>query len=129
MLPAEFKSLQPNSLQPLDDNAVNSLPMCQLVIDNLPELIYWKNNNLVFQGCNLAFARAVGLTSPQQIIGKTDSELPLKNQMLGFLRNHLHSSSFAGDRQVIEENTSIEQTRISSSASGEQVWFDIRKDH
>ena len=73
MLPAEFKSLQP-----LNENAVNSLPMCQLVIDNLPELIYWKNNDLVFQGCNLAFARAVGLTSPQQIIGKTDSELPLK---------------------------------------------------
>ncbi len=122
MLPAEFKSLQP-----LNENAVNSLPMCQLVIDNLPELIYWKNNDLVFQGCNLAFARAVGLTSPQQIVGKTDSELPLKNPMFGFLGNQVQNGSFAGDRQVIEQNITVEKTIIYSLASNEQVWLDIRK--
>ncbi|MEM6400975.1 MAG: PAS domain S-box protein [Cyanobacteria bacterium P01_D01_bin.116] len=114
MLPAEFKSLQP-----LNQNTVNSLPMCQLVIDNFPELIYWKNNDLVFQGCNLAFAKAVGLTSPQQIVGKTDDELPLKNQMLGFLGNR--------DREVIQSNTSFEQIRISTLATDKQVWLDIRK--
>ncbi len=122
MLPAEFKSLQP-----LNENAVTSLPMCQLVIDNLPELIYWKNHDLVFQGCNLAFARAVGLTSPQQIVGKTDSELPLKNPMLGFLGNQVQNGSFAGDRQVIEQNITVEKTIIYSLASNEQVWLDIRK--
>ncbi len=122
MLPAEFKSLQP-----VNENAVNPLPMCQVIIDNLPELIYWKNNDLVFQGCNVAFARAVGLTSPQQIVGKTDSELPLKNQMLGFLLNRLQSGSFAGDRQVIEDNTNFDQIIISSLASGEKVWLHIRK--
>lgn len=122
MLPAELKTLQPPN-----ENTVNSLPMSQLVIDNLPELIYWKNNDLIFQGCNLAFAKAVGLTSPQQIIGKTDDELPLKNKMLGFLGNRVQSSSFAGDRQVIEKNTSFEQIEVSSLASSEQVWFDIRK--
>ncbi|MGB3639315.1 MAG: PAS domain S-box protein [Rivularia sp. (in: cyanobacteria)] len=122
MLPAEFKSLQP-----LNENTVNSLPMCQLAMDNLPELIYWKNNDLVFQGCNLAFAKAVGLTSPQQIVGKTDSELPLKNQMLGFLRNRVQSGSFRSDRQIIEDNTNFEQIRISNLASGEKVWLDIRK--
>lgn len=122
MLPAEFKSLQT-----LNENTVNLLPMCQLVIDNLPELIYWKNNNLVFQGCNLAFAKAVGLTSPQQIVGKTDSELPLKNQMLGFLGNQVHSSSSTSDRQVIEENISVEEVKITSSTSDNQVWLDVRK--
>lgn len=114
MLPAEFKSLQT-----LSQNAVNSLPMCQLVIDNFPELIYWKNNDLVFQGCNLAFAKAVGLTSPQQIVGKTDDELPLKNQMLGFLGNR--------DIQVIQNNTSFEQITVSTLGSNEEVWLEIRK--
>lgn len=122
MLPAELKSLQN-----LNENTVNSLSMCQLVMDNLPELIYWKNNDLVFQGCNLAFARAVGLTSPQQIVGKTDEQLPLKNQMFSFLRNRESSSSFAGDRQVIENNTTVEEITISSLASDEEVWLDIRK--
>ncbi|WP_414622857.1 PAS domain S-box protein [Calothrix sp. CCY 0018] len=114
MLPAEFKSLQT-----LNENTVNSLPMCQLAMDNLPELIYWKNNNLVFQGCNLPFARAVGLTSPQQIVDKTDNELPLKNLA--------QSVNEKGDRQVIENNTTVEQIIISSSTSDEQVWLDIRK--
>ena len=114
MLPAEFKSLQT-----LNQNTVNSLPMCQLVIDNFPELIYWKNNDLVFQGCNLAFAKAVGLTSPQQIVGKTDDELPLKNQMVDFLGN--------SDTQVIQNNTSFEQITVSTLASKEEVWLDIRK--
>ncbi|MEO0839285.1 MAG: PAS domain-containing protein [Cyanobacteria bacterium J06643_5] len=114
MLPAEF-----TSLQAFNQNAVSSQPMSQLVIDNFPELIYWKNNDLVFQGCNLAFAKAVGLTSPQQIVGKTDEELPLKNQMLGFLGNR--------DTQVIQNSTSFEQITVSTLASEEEVWLDIRK--
>jgi PAS domain S-box-containing protein len=121
MLPAEFKSLQPPN-----ENTVNSLPMCQLAIDNLPELMYWKNNDLVFQGCNLAFAKAVGLTSPQQIVGKTDDELPFQHQILGFLENSDRSGKFVSDRYVIENNTSFEHTFV-SEASGEQVWLDIRK--
>ncbi|MEM7713836.1 MAG: PAS domain-containing protein [Cyanobacteria bacterium P01_A01_bin.68] len=114
MLPAEFKSLQT-----LNQNTVNSLPICQLVIDNFPEFIYWKNNDLVFQSCNLAFAKAVGLTSPQQIIGKTDDELPLKNKMLGFLGNR--------DTQVIQNNTSFEKITVLTLASKQKVWLDIRK--
>lgn len=116
MTPAELKSLQPPATL-INENTVNSLPISQLIIDNLPELIYWKNNDLVFQGCNLAFAKAVGLTSPQQIIGKTDKELPLNKQALDFLGNR--------DRHVIEKNSSFEHASI--SASGEQVWLDIRK--
>ncbi|MBV6623377.1 MAG: PAS domain-containing sensor histidine kinase [Rivularia sp. (in: Bacteria)] len=122
MLPAEFKYLQSHN-----EKAVNSLPTSQLVIDNLPELIYWKNNDLVFQGCNLAFAKAIGLTSPHQIIGKTDDELPLNNLMFDFLNNRLASDSFAGDRHVIENNNSFQHTRILTSASGEKMWLDIRK--
>ncbi|NJO58632.1 MAG: PAS domain S-box protein [Richelia sp. RM2_1_2] len=121
MLPAQFKSLQFPK-----ENILNSLLMCQLVIDNLPELIYWKNKNLVFEGCNLAFAKAVGLTSPQQIIGKTDKELPSSNQILETLINPLENISFAGDDYIINNNTNFEHT-LCSVASGKQVWLDIRK--
>ncbi len=124
MLPAEFKSLQPATTQ-INQNTINSLPMCQLILDNLPELIYWKNNDLVFQGCNLAFAKAVGLTSPEQIVGKTDDELPLKNGT--FLGNQSKSAIFAGDRHVIKDNTSFEQTSVSRLNSGKEIWLNIRK--
>lgn len=124
MLPAEFKSLQPPATQ-INQNTINSLPMCQLILDNLPELIYWKNNDLVFQGCNLAFAKAVGLTSPEQIVGKTDGELPLKNGT--FLENPIKSAIFAGDRQVIKDNTSFEETSVYRLNSGQEIWLNIRK--
>ena len=101
--------------------------MCQLIIDNLPELIYWKNKNLVFQGCNLAFAKAVGLTYSEEIIGKTDDELPLKNQTLNLSGNWVQSHSFTNDRHIIESNTNFEQTSVSALASGKNIWLDIRK--
>lgn len=126
MVRTKFKSLQ-SDVTPVKENIVNSLTMCQLVIDNLPELIYWKNNDLVFQGCNLAFAKAVGLTSAEQIIGKTDDELPLQNQTLNFGGNWVQSPSFENDRHIIENNTSFEQTSLSALASGENIWLYIRK--
>jgi two-component system, sensor histidine kinase len=42
------------------------------IIDHLPELIYWKDQQGRFLGCNRAFAKANGLTSPTEIRGKTD---------------------------------------------------------
>lgn len=37
--------------------------------------IYWKDLNGKFLGCNLEFAKLVGLNSPAEVIGKTNSEL------------------------------------------------------
>jgi PAS domain S-box-containing protein len=42
------------------------------VIDHLPELIYWKDRQGRFLGCNRAFAEANGLASPAEVHGKTD---------------------------------------------------------
>lgn len=48
--------------------------LCDL-IDQLSVAIFWKNTELVFLGCNKFFANLVGLSSPQDIIGKTDYDL------------------------------------------------------
>ncbi|MFX8910967.1 hypothetical protein ABTN03_20140, partial [Acinetobacter baumannii] len=36
----------------------------------------WKDNHSVYQGCNLNFAHFIGLNIPQDIVGKTDYDLP-----------------------------------------------------
>jgi len=46
-----------------------------MVLNNIPQRVYWKNSNLVFEGCNLPFARDCRLTDPAQVIGRTDYEL------------------------------------------------------
>ena len=46
-----------------------------MILNNIPQRVYWKNSDLIFEGCNLPFARDCGLADPSQIIGKTDFDL------------------------------------------------------
>lgn len=49
--------------------------LLHLLLENTSDLVFWKDKNLVYRGCNHAFARAVGLRSPAYLLGKTDAEL------------------------------------------------------
>lgn len=46
------------------------------LVDNIPEFLFWKDKNSVFLGCNKNFASMAGLSSPREIVGKTDYDLP-----------------------------------------------------
>ncbi|MBU1274040.1 MAG: cache domain-containing protein [Proteobacteria bacterium] len=50
--------------------------MLRLVMDNIPQLIFWKDRQGGYLGCNRAFAAHVGLYDPAQIKGLRDAELP-----------------------------------------------------
>lgn len=41
-------------------------------INNIPEVLWWKDLNSVFVGCNNGFVKMLGLDNPSQVIGKTD---------------------------------------------------------
>jgi len=47
----------------------------RLVIDNIPQLILWKDINLVHLGCNQQVAQFLHLDNPANIVGKNDFEL------------------------------------------------------
>lgn len=53
-----------------DSYFINSL------INNLPHYIFWKDDALVFRGCNKQFALQFNHSSPREIIGKTDYDFP-----------------------------------------------------
>jgi PAS domain S-box-containing protein len=42
------------------------------VLDSTPVRVFWKDKDLKYLGCNLAFARDAGFDSPRHIIGKDD---------------------------------------------------------
>jgi PAS domain S-box-containing protein len=54
--------------------------LLQLVMDNIPQAVFWKDKNLTYLGTNQAFAQDAGLNSPQELIGKTDFDMPWKDQ-------------------------------------------------
>ena len=48
----------------------------ETIIHHVPHTIFWKDVNSVFLGCNKAFADGAGLSSPQEVVGKTDYDMP-----------------------------------------------------
>lgn len=49
------------------------------IIENVPGYLYLKNIKSFYMGCNINFAKLVGLNSTAEIIGKSDKQLPGAN--------------------------------------------------
>jgi len=49
--------------------------LLQLVIDNIPSYIFWKDRDSTYLGCNMNFAKSAGLNNPDQIIGQHHNRL------------------------------------------------------
>jgi diguanylate cyclase (GGDEF)-like protein/PAS domain S-box-containing protein len=64
----------------------DSRQMLQLVIDNIPQRVFWKNTELDFLGCNKAFCEDAGVTHPDETIGKTDYDFPWKAKAESYQR-------------------------------------------
>lgn len=65
----------------------NSKQMLQLIFDNIPQRIFWKDINSKYLGCNKNFAKDAGLPSPLKIIGLTDYDMPWKSAEADFYRS------------------------------------------
>lgn len=48
----------------------------QNIINHVPHFIFWKDTNSRFLGCNEIFAKSAGFNSPDEIIGKSDFDMP-----------------------------------------------------
>ena len=69
----------------------------QGIINAIPASVFWKGKDLVYLGCNAAFARDAGFSDPQDVIGRDDYQMSWRDQA------ELYR---ADDRQVIESGRS-----------------------
>ncbi len=65
-----------------------------ILLNYLPHAIFWKDRNLIFQGCNKQFAQQFAYDDPAEIIGKTDYDFPFPP--------HLIEAYRADDQHIIE---------------------------
>ncbi|MBU1260027.1 MAG: PAS domain-containing protein [Planctomycetes bacterium] len=97
-----------------------SQQMLQLVMDNVPQSIFWKDRNLNYLGCNVNFAKDAGLAKPGDIVGKSDYDLAWKKEEA--------NAYCEDDKKVMDSNTPkyhiIEQQQ---QASGKTAWLDTNK--
>ena len=63
-----------------DEKLKNNLEILDNVLSNVPHRVFWKNRDSVYLGCNKGFARDAGLSSPEEIVGKTDYDLAWKKE-------------------------------------------------
>ena len=106
--------------QRVEDELQASKEMLQLVMDNIPQSIFWKDRNSVFLGCNRNFASEAGVNIPEEIIGKTDYDLAWKKEEADFYRECDHR---------IMENDQPEYHIVEPQlqAGGRQAWLDTNK--
>lgn len=92
----------------------------QTVIDTIPLPLFWKNLASVFLGCNQQLANTLNLSSPQEIIGKTDFDLSLTPDQANTYR--------ASDQLVIESGVAqLGMEEIFILPSGETRWIEAHK--
>jgi PAS domain S-box-containing protein len=63
------------------------------IINAIPARVFWKDKNLIYLGCNAAFARDAGFNDPKEVIGKDDYQMGWCDQA------ELYRSD---DRQVVD---------------------------
>ncbi|MEG4171896.1 MULTISPECIES: PAS domain S-box protein [unclassified Microcoleus] len=97
-----------------------SQKMLWLVINNIPQLIAWKDRDLFYLGGNKNFAKVAGFNHPSEIAGLTDFDMPWKPEETEFFR--------ACDRRIMATNTP-EYHIIESKmqADGTQCCLDTNK--
>ena len=68
------------------------------IINTIPVRVFWKDTNLVYLGCNDAYAHDAGFNGPKEVIGKDDFEMGWRDKAEVYR---------AEDRQVIETGSPI----------------------
>lgn len=97
-----------------------SQQMLQNVLDKFPGVVFWKDINSTYLGCNLAFAIGAGLKNADEIIGKTDFDLPwAKTEAKKYQ---------ADDKQVMNSGVAKLNIIETQHQSGNKIaWFDTNK--
>jgi len=89
------------------------------IIETIPLRVFWKDSDLRYLGCNTLFARDAGLSRPDELIGKTDFEMPWKDQA-GMYR--------ADDQPVMDTNSpKLSYDEPQTTPEGGLIWLRTSK--
>ena len=94
----------------------------RLIINNIPQQVFWKDTNSVFLGCNRNWAIAAGFDDPKAVVGLTDYDLIDDPDMAEHFRDQ--------DRRAIETGEALLHhvaPKQKPAPDGRTLWLDISK--
>lgn len=104
----------------LQNSLLDSKNLLQNVLNTVPSRIFWKDEDSVYLGCNDLFADDASLNNSEEIIGKTDSDLPWGKTEAALYRND--------DREVmISDQPKIRFEELQTRSDGIQTWLETSK--
>ena len=94
--------------------------LLQIVLDTIPQAVFWKDRDSVYLGSNKNFTRDAGVESPQALVGKTDYDIVDNKKQAEAYRKL--------DQRLIESGTP-ELNILSSSvgSDGKEIWYATNK--
>ena len=92
---------QTESEQSLRENA----ELLGNVMATIPHMVFWKDRESNYLGCNAHFAQAAGLASPHEVVGKTDFDLGLTREEADAYRADDRRVMESGEAMIDEEET------------------------
>lgn len=101
-------------LQEARRSMAESRAMLQLVIDNLPQAVFWKDREGRFLGCNRQFLRDGGLQTVEEIIGRTDFDMPWRDRAAEYR---------ADDQMVMEHGPKLNIEEPLRRSDGSVIWL------
>ncbi len=94
--------------------------LLQLILDNIPQEIFWKDRNSVYVWCNRKFAAAAGVGTPDKIVGKNDYELAWTKEQADWFRQV--------DQRVMSKNQpEYHIFEPQTQANGRNAWLVTNK--
>ena len=103
-----------------ENKLAESTKMLQLVMDNIPQFVFWKDINSTYLGCNKNVSDVAGFNSPEEIIGKTDYDMPWTKEEADFYRK-------TDQRVMSSEQGEYNIHETQQTASGEVIHLETNK--
>lgn len=91
----------------------------RLIIDHIPHIIFWKDRQSVFLGCNQKLAVMAGKKSPDEVVGKTDYDMVWHEEAATFQ---------AKDRELMDAGQPLYHFMEELQAhDGSRIWLETNK--
>ena len=98
---------------------INRERFLSLVLDNIPQHLFWKDNNGVYLGCNQAFAESIGLQNSTDVVGKTDYDISTYSAAM--------AQKFRQQDQHIIQSDWPEVNTLESQGNKDERWMNCSK--
>ncbi|MHA1149712.1 MAG: PAS domain S-box protein [Promethearchaeota archaeon] len=117
---SEFRLLKLFTSKKVNNAFEEAYNLLKLIIESIPQMIFWKDYNLNYLGCNMNYIKYLNLSTPEELLDKTDKEIILNQNLLKTIEK--------AEKKVIMLNQpefQVEEMRINQD--GTNLWLNVNR--